>query len=97
MRAAAQVSPSCDGHASVVLSAVFSPDGRRVVTAGGDDGTARIWDARSGASLAVLDHTDEVESAVFSPDGTRVVTAGGTGTARIWDAASGTSLAVLDD
>ena len=32
------------GHREVILSAVFSPDGRSIVTAS-DDGTARIWRA----------------------------------------------------
>ena len=35
------------------MSAAFSPDGERVVTAS-DDGTARIWDAESGAQLEIL-------------------------------------------
>ncbi len=37
------------GHTGSVVSAAFSPDGTRVVTAS-DDGTARIWDAASGKS-----------------------------------------------
>ena len=38
------------GHRNGVTSAAFSPDGKLVVTAS-DDGTARIWDAESGAEL----------------------------------------------
>ena len=41
------------GHAGFVTSAAYSPDGTRIVTAS-DDKTARIWDARTGAQLAVL-------------------------------------------
>jgi WD40 repeat protein len=33
------------GHTDRVLSASFSPDGTRIVTAS-DDSTARVWDAR---------------------------------------------------
>ena len=79
------------GHTGSVVSAAFSPDGTRVVTAS-DDGTARIWDAASGEELTPLrGHSGWVVSAAFSPDGTRVVTASYDGTARIWDAASGQS------
>ena len=41
------------GHTYSVRSAVFSADGKLVVTAS-DDGTARIWDAASGRHLHTL-------------------------------------------
>ena len=76
-------------------SAAYSPDGTRIVTASRDK-TARIWDARTGAQLAVLSgHGDAVNSAAYSPDGTRIVTASFDKTARIWDARTGAQLAVL--
>ena len=75
--------------------AVYSPDGRRVVTAS-QDHSARIWDAESGRLLATLSgHTDAVASAAFSPDGRRIVTAGWDKTACVWDAEIGTLLATL--
>ena len=77
------------------MSAAFSGDGKRVVTAS-DDNTARIWDAESGKEIAVLKgHTGSVLSAAFSGDGKRVVTASDDNTARIWDAESGKEIAVL--
>jgi hypothetical protein len=73
------------GHEAAVNSAAFSPDGTRVVTASWDH-TARVWDAATGAAIAVLEgHESDVRSAAFSPDGTRVVTASGDGTARVWE------------
>ena len=72
------------GHTGAVNSAVFSSDGKRIVTSSGD-GTARVWDAANGRLLATLSgHTAAVYPAVFSPDGTRVVTASQDGTAVIF-------------
>jgi WD40 repeat protein len=77
-------------HEGEVLSASFSPDGWRVVTASGD--TARVWDAATGEPWGrPLVHPDAVNSASFSPDG-RVVTASSDGMARLWDAATGKKL-----
>lgn len=53
--------------AEVVYSAVFSPDGKRVVTAS-DNGVARVRAAESG-------HQGEVDGAVFSPVGKQVASA----------------------
>jgi WD40 repeat protein len=67
-----------------VHAASFSPDGTRVVTAS-DDGTARLWDSKSGASLATFsDHLGNVYAATFSPNGDRIVTAGEDGRAFIY-------------
>ncbi len=41
------------GHTAVVISASFSPDGSRIVTAS-QDKTAKVWDARSGAEVLTL-------------------------------------------
>jgi WD40 repeat protein len=69
-----------------VLSASFSADSARIVTASWDK-TARIWDAATGKEITVLrGHDDSVSSAAFSPDGMWIVTASWDKTARIWDA-----------
>ena len=72
-------------------SAVYSPDGHRIVTA--SDNTVMVWDAETLNRTSVLNgHKDEVRSAVFSPDGQRIVTASKDGTCQIWDVSSRTNL-----
>ena len=84
------------GHAEAVHSAVFSSDGKKVVT-GSCDKTARIWDAESGKELKRLEgHKERVYSPAFSPDSKKVVTGSRDGTARIWEAETGKELAVLE-
>ncbi|MEI7768992.1 MAG: hypothetical protein WCI67_03335, partial [Chloroflexales bacterium] len=81
------------GDTAAVKSAVFSPDGSRILTAS-TDRTARLWDAKGQLLVTFSGHTDTVNSAVFSPDGTRILTASYDKTARLWDA-SGQLLATL--
>jgi WD40 repeat protein len=69
----------------------FSPDGTRRDL--GLDGTARLWDANSGAEVAVLSgHVGPVNTWI-SLDGTRVVTTGADRTIRVWDATTGDQVA----
>ena len=83
------------GHAGSLNSAVWSPDGKRVLTASAD-GTARIWSADgSGPATVVLRSPEgEVTRAAFSPDGKRVATASGS-VARVWAADGSAQPAVL--
>jgi hypothetical protein len=83
------------GHTTKVYGVAFSPDGARLATTS-RDGTARLWDARTGAPLLVLrGHTDMVQGVAFSPDGTRLATANWDGTARLWDTRTGAALLTI--
>ena len=71
--------------------AVFSPDGKKVLTAAGN--TARVWDAGNGEALgAAMAHQGTVLDVAFSPDGSRVATASADGQARLWNARTGEAL-----
>jgi len=74
------------GHSGEVLSAAFSPDGKRIVTSS-YDATVRIWDAATGWPIAepLRGHANAVWSAVFSADGKSIISASEDKTARIWD------------
>ena len=68
--------------------ALFSPDGRRILTASADK-TARLWDSATGVPIGEpMRHEDEIVDAAFSPDGARIATASKDRTARLWDAAT---------
>ena len=83
------------GHHGYINSAVFSSNGRKVLTSS-DDKTARIWDVETGKELQKLEgHIGSVRSGIFSPDGKKVVTSSGDKTARIWDVETGKVLHVL--
>lgn len=70
-------------------AASFDPGGELIATAG-TDGTAAVWNARSGARIRVLEgHTDEVTDVGFSSDGRLLVTASRDRDARVWDVETG--------
>ena len=83
------------GHGAAITTAAFSPDGRRIVTAG-HESTARLYEAATGhivaelsgdpvrkVGLEVLD--TEINHTAFNVTGELVVTASSDGTARIWE------------
>ena len=93
--------PATTPPSSVIRSARFSPDGKRIVTAGNDN-TARIWDVESGKELQTLEgHNNRVHIAAFSSDGKNILTAASNGSrsdqaVRIWDAETGKELHKLE-
>lgn len=81
-----------------IVSAVFDPGGRRVVTTsmaqGTTDSTAvivvRLRDATSGAALgSAMPHGGWVSAVAFSHDGTRLLTASHDHTTQVWNTETG--------
>ena len=61
------------GHGDRVVSAGFSPDGRRILTASWD-GTACLWNTATGERQFVMTNPDfSLLSAAFNKDGGRVI------------------------
>jgi WD40 repeat protein len=85
------------GHSRCVFSVAFSPDGKRLASAGGrypggrnrNLGEVKIWDMQTGQEVCNLVQSQTVYGVAFSPDGRHLATAGKDGM-KIWD---GTPLA----
>jgi RNA polymerase sigma factor (sigma-70 family) len=68
-------------------SAAFSPDGRSLATAGGeDDKRVCVWEVRTGLEVRTFrGHVTAVGSVAFSPDGRTVVSGGADSMIYMWD------------
>ena len=88
-------------HGDTVYRAEFSPDGSRIITAGGDD-TVRIWNAMTGAPIRELTHRGPVATrwryyaVALSSRFVAAIDMMGR-TAHVWDAETGMEIAELDN
>jgi WD40 repeat protein len=73
-----------------VREIVISPDGKQIVSAGGDYAIA--WDYHKGKEIFTLEHGDEIFDIDYSPDGKYLATASWDSTVCLWESASGKKL-----
>ncbi len=89
-----------EGEKCGVASAVFSPDGRFILSDGKSETraspAAHLFDRAGQARRTFTGHSWCITDVAFSPDGARIVTASADETARVWDATSGRELARLE-
>ena len=78
-----------------LTSVVFSPDGKTLVTAGGD-GKIKFWSIATKAEIKTLSgHSTWLSEAVFSRDGKLLATSSGDKTVAVWEVETGKKLHVL--
>jgi DNA-binding SARP family transcriptional activator len=81
------------------IDGAFSPDGQILVTSH-VDGTARLWDARSGTALLTPLSVDPVPTGIafsaFSPNSKLVASGRFTGTTKVWNVVDGSVVAEID-
>lgn len=87
--ATGKVTRTFTGSDLAVNSVAFSPDGKSVLTAGGD-AKATLWDKASGVlTRTFAGHIYGINAAAFSRDGKTLLTASADHTARLWEVATG--------
>jgi len=90
-----------NGHSSYLISAAWSPDGKCIVSGGGDN-TVRVWDANTGNTLYTYrvhegspirpGFASEVWEIIWSPDSSKIAFAG-KGVPMVWSPQSNQILA----
>jgi WD40 repeat protein/serine/threonine protein kinase len=84
-----------NGHASSVLAVAFSPDGKRLASAGFDS-VVKIWDMTQRKEMGNLEaHKDIVTCLAFSPDGQHLASAGFDNLVKVWNVSAGTEVATM--
>ncbi len=84
--------PVAKPHDEQVLALAFSPDGKKLVTAGARytlPGQIKIWDVATGRDLVTIRGLKGVRAVAFSPDGTTFATGDFNGEIKLRDSTTG--------
>jgi len=75
---------------SKVFKAIYSPDGKYIITLTTKSKNANIWNSQTGDLLHSLKgHKGDINDVIFSPDGKTILTSSNDGSAKMWDCQSG--------
>jgi WD40 repeat protein len=88
--------PSLSGHAGIVMSLAFSPDGDALASVA-TDGTVKIWNLTNESVRRLPGHKTMVFSVAWSPDGTALATGGYDGAVNVWSVGQEPGPLTLDD
>ena len=79
----------------LVVSLVFSPNDKLLVT-GGADGEICLWELDSGKQISSISaHNDWISSVACSPDGKIIASSSRSSVVKLWDATTGKCLKIL--
>jgi len=86
------------GHTGYVWRAAFSPDSKKLATAGINDNSYRVWDVAGGKSLheGKDAHDNWVTDVAYSGDGKLLFTSGRDGKVKVWDAENNKLIKTLE-
>jgi WD40 repeat protein len=85
------------GHDGWTCQAVFTPDGKRVLSGGVQDKCLRLWDVATGRQIRLfVGHRQDVVSVAVSPDSRFALSGSVDQTLRLWDLATGREVRRLE-
>ena len=80
------------GHSGLITTVAFAP-GTNIMATASMDGTARLWDNKSGQLLAVCLHGEPISNLAFARNGETFVTFSAFGLLRFWNTQTGRLIA----